>query len=118
MAVMGRNLISLLWAAMCVYGCGTASTGKDNWAYTGPDAKLKSPPRISKENLTPEALQQRFRENLEAWEQERRNVFEAVKDTRARETGDGRTPGYWRGYSDAFMACMKAQGWIRVSNPL
>ena len=44
--------------------------------------------------------------------------LEEAKDTCARETGDSKTPGFWFGYSNAFMRCMTAHDWIRVGNPL
>ncbi len=80
-----------LTAAVFVTGCAYDPAKRDrNWAHTGPE-EIHVP--IS------EAL-------------------EAAKDACARETGDSKIPGYWSGYSDRFMACMKARGWIRAGSPL
>ncbi len=85
----------------------------DGWAYFGPDSKLKSPPRLATDDFPSEASQQRFRQAGKAWKEELEEAFEAAKDACARETGDSRTPGYWLGHSNAFIACMKAQSWLR-----
>ncbi len=108
---MSGNLIVLSLAAVCICGCGTASTAKESWMYIGSDEKLKSPPRISADNAFSEVWHQRFRENMQAWQKQRHEALEITKDVCARETGDGRIPGSWLGHGTAFMACMKAQGW-------
>jgi hypothetical protein len=116
--MLARNLVLVSWAAMCLYGCGSASTKEEGWAYVGTDATLKSPAYGPIGNMTPETRQAQIQAAFEAWRQKNRNAVEASKDACASETGDSKAAGTWTGYSSAFMACMKAQGWIRVSNPL
>lgn len=105
-------------AAMCLVGCGTTSTSKENWAYLGSDATLRSPPRIPRANLSSEAWLSKLRENEEAWRQKRQEAVEAAKDACARETGASGKRSFWTGYGAAFMACMNARGWSGLSNPL
>lgn len=108
-----------LWLAVaCVAGCGTASTSKKGWAYIGTDAMLRSPPPIPSGDYAPEVRQQRYREIFEAWQQRRRDASQSAEDRCARDTGDSATPGFWMGYSKAFVDCLNAQGWTRVSDPL
>ena len=44
--------------------------------------------------------------------------LDVSKDACERETGDSKIPGFWLGYSRAFMRCMNARGWMTVGNPL
>jgi hypothetical protein len=112
-----RYLVLFCLAAIGLAGCGSASKGEENWAYEGTDQSLRSPHTGPAGSMSAEARHAQLLESVEAWRLKNREALEAAKGACARETGDNRTPGAWRGYSDAFMACMKAKGWIRASNP-
>lgn len=99
-------------------GCGTATTSQENWAYSGPDVTLKSPPPIPAGDNPPDVRTQRYRESFEAWQQKRRDAARSANESCARQTGETGMPGLWTGYSKAFVDCMRAQGWSRVGNPL
>lgn len=108
-----------LWlTAACVAGCGTASASKRGWAYIGTDAMLRSPPPIPTGDYAPQVREQRYREIFEAWQQRRRDASQSAEDRCARDTGDSATPGFLIGHSKAFVDCMNAHGWTRVSDPL
>ena len=85
-------IVLLLAAVTCLCGCASGPVSEGNWSYfpPGPFVPLK---QVTEPDV------------------------EVDKDACARETGDSRTPGFWLGYSRAFMDCMKARGWRRVSNP-
>jgi hypothetical protein len=100
---MRRTRAVLLLVAIIVAGCGTATTSPENWAYSGADRSLRSPPPIPRDNLSTEAWQLRIQQSLETWQRQRAEALEVAKNACA---------------GAVFMACMKAKGWSRVSNPL
>ena len=125
---MGKHLPVLSLAAWLAVGCAAAPSSKDSWAYAGPDAVLNSPFMASRERQremveelggkpgTPsEALQQKVRDEFEAWKKVRLDAVQTAKDVCARETGDSATPGFLGRYGEAFLACMKTRGWSRSS---
>ncbi len=120
---------------MLVAGCGTTSPKKDSSDYNGPDATLRSPvvnlsPERRREiaedlggkpfGMPSEAMQEKFRAEFEIWKRKYLDAMHAGQDACKRETGETGNPGLWSGYSDAFVACMNARGWVRPrgSNPL
>jgi hypothetical protein len=132
---ISKQFSVLLLVALLAVGCGAATTTKDGWDYNGPDATLKSPPlNMSEERrreiledlggkssgMPSEAIQEKFRAEFETWKRKYAEALQSARDACARSTGDSGTPGFWAGYSDAFVDCMRARGWMRPSgsNPL
>jgi hypothetical protein len=116
--LVGRNFPLLALAATCLVGCGTATTSKDNWAYTGSDAALRLPPPMRIGDSSDPAWRLEAQEKMAAWQQKRQAAAEAEKSTCARETGQSEASSLWTGYTETFMACMKARGWTKASDPL
>jgi hypothetical protein len=104
-------------AVLCLVGCGPASTKEENWAYTGSDAALRQPTFGPQGSLSPADRHLQVQQSTEAWRKKSGEAVDSAKDACARETGGSGTRNSLTGYSDAFMACMKARGWIRVGNP-
>jgi hypothetical protein len=124
---MKPRLPRLTLITLTLAGCGTASTSNDNWDYVGSVANLRSPPtsmtaerrkeiddeRHGKPGMPSEAIQQKFRNEFEDWKRSVREALNSVRNSCTRETGDTGTRHFFGGYDDAFLACMKARGWIR-----
>ncbi len=108
----------LLLACAGLSACGTASTSRESWAYTGRDAALRQPAPPSIGELASAAWALEAQRQLDAWQQKTQAAIDSDKDACGRETGQGGALGAWTGYGDAFLACMKGRGWIRTSNPL
>ena len=86
--------------------------------YVGSDPALASQPPIPASRS--EGWQDRYRDEFQAWQQRRRDAVDQARYGCARETHESPTATFWFGYSNDFIACMKAREWSRsgVSNPL
>ena len=127
---MGKSIVIVLHAFVGVVGvvgvvaaivlsaCSTAGAQRERWAYVGADEALGSPPQTAPAQERNEGWQQKLAQDIDAWQQRRRDATELAKHKCANVTGQGTTPGYVGGYGADFMACMRSQGWTRVSSPL
>jgi hypothetical protein len=113
-----RRFAILVLACAGLAGCGTVDTSRENWAYTGRDAALRQPAPPSIGELASAAWALEAQGKLDAWQRRTQAAVNADKEACGRETGQGGAPGARSGNGDAFLACMKARGWIRTSNPL
>ena len=114
-----RHFAFLLLAAACMAGCGTASTGKESWAYVGKDPVLRSPPTGRVGDSSDAVWRREAEERMALWQRIRQEATDRAKEACARETGESLTPNIWTGYGAAFMTCMKARDWICCfSDPL
>lgn len=107
-----QQVLGLALIAAALFGCGTTSIANERWVYSGPDATLRFTARVAPDTSPSEAAR-RYREYEEVWRQKIRDSVEAAKDACARETGESKSPGFWMGYSNHFLACMKTRGWSR-----
>jgi len=107
-----------LGLAVCMSGCGSMTTGNDGWAYSGTDPALRTPAPVITPDMTPEMRLQSARDSLEVWKQRTSQAVADAKASCVKETGEFGTPGTWTGYTSTMVACMRAHGWRRASNPL
>ena len=113
-----RQTLLFALSAMCLVACAPVSSGKDQWAYVGRDESLRAPPRIARGDLSAAAWMAQMQTSQAAWFERREEAAELAKEACVRETGESKIPGFWLGYSNAFITCMLARGWTRGSNPL
>ena len=127
---MTNRLPILALVASSMFGCGTASTSRDHWAYVGDDPTLRSPPTMLPSRVhaineemrgqPPEVVQRRLAGDFVNWQQRVVTTIHDARDTCVRATGDSGERHSWSGYDEAFLACMGARGWTRPtgSDPL
>lgn len=104
MAKSPLTLTTLLLAAALAAGCAASTARGDNWAYVGPDPAYRNPPPMPRGSMTTEAWQIDVQQKMQEWFRRNREAIEEAKQACAGEGGN-------------FSACMKARGWVRVSNP-
>ena len=115
---MNEKFLASMLAALALTACATSTTRDENWAYNGPDAALRVPPApVGLGDAAAAAWQLEAQQKMEAWRKRNAAAVDAAKGACALETKTTGRPGLWSGYDDAFLACMKAKGWQRVSNP-
>lgn len=124
---MGKSIVIVLHAFVGVVGvvaaivlsaCSIAGAARENWAYVGADEALGSRPQAAPVQDRQDGWQQKLAQDTDAWQQRRRDAIALAKHKCANVTGQGTTPGYVSGYGADFTACMRSQGWTRVSSPL
>ena len=115
---MGKSVVIVLHALVVLSACGTAGAQRERWAYVGADEALRSQPQTAPAHERNEGWQQKLAQDIDAWQQRRRDATELAKHKCANLTGQGTTPGYVGGYGSDFTACMRSQGWTRVISPL
>ena len=127
MANIPRSYCAVLLAAMTAVGCAPVPVSRESWDYSGADAMLRLPFSISSERrqeiakeLGPnqpgkpsDAIQEKIRANFETWKKRRSDAVQAAKDNCARTPGESAASGYWSGYSEVFLGCMRTLGWTR-----
>ena len=130
-----RAAATALLASALVAGCGTASTSRNAWLYTGSDRTLDMPSRpippelrkeIADERRTdPTAelsggLQARLLWDHVTWQSRIHAAIDRDRSACVALTGDSGEQHFWTGYDPAFLDCMKTRGWSRPtgSDPL
>lgn len=120
--------IAAVVALLVVAGCGTASTSRDSWLYTGPDRSLDRPSGIIPPALRLEidaerrdhpsaplsdGLQARLIEEYVVWQARVLAALNRDRDACVAATGDSGERHFWSGYAPSFLSCMSARGWAR-----